>query len=127
MGLSIKIQRIVADTAVVLTVFISSFLTGVFRSMDFGGLTTALVLPNILLLLLAFMHLVLRKGRKYDESAHRNVRELFKTGLFAGFALSVYMAGTSAVGITPQSIIFTALSVILLALNIYYLAYRPHR
>lgn len=127
MGIDFRTRRVVFDTFVVLTVAVSSFLTGVFHALQLGDVTTAVVLPNMLLIILAFIHLVLRMGRKYDETVHKKTVELLKTLVFIPFAVSMYMTGLSTEGLMPQSILFTLLSMILLPVSVYILAYRPHQ
>ncbi len=127
MAIDFRTKRIVFDTLVVLTVAVSSFLTGVFHALQLGDITTAVVLPNMLLIFLAFIHLVLRIGRKYDKSAHKKTVELMKALVFIPFAVSMYMTGLSTEELMPQSVFFTVLSLALLSIAVYVLAYRPHR
>lgn len=127
MVMDFSTRRMIFDTLVVVTVAVASYLTGVFHSMELGGVTTAVVLPNMLLVFLAFIHLVLRIGRKYDRTAHRKTVELMKASIFIPFAVSMYMTGLSTEALIPQSILFTLLSVLLTPVAVYVLAYRPHQ
>lgn len=127
-GPDIKKERMILDTAIVSVAFILAYLTGYFQSMNLGAATAAILLPNILLLGLIYVHLVLRKGRRYDESEHRKSYEFFKTGVFLALLISSYTAGLSTDGsFLPQNSVSATASLISAALNLYILAYRPNK
>jgi hypothetical protein len=127
MLLGLKQRRILIDSSIATVILLSSYLIGYFISMDFGASTFSLILPNLLLILLAYLHLVLRKGRKYDESEHRKSYEVLKTVVFAVLIYSSYTAGLSTNGsFMPQNIYATSTAVIFTGATFYLMAYRPN-
>ena len=128
LGLDIKEERMAVDTAVVAVVFLVSYLLGYFQSLDLGAVTLPLILPNIILLILAYLHIVLRRGRRYDTYEHKNTYELLKTGLFIALIASSYFSGLSTDGsLTPQNLAVTFFATLVAVLNTYVMAYRANR
>lgn len=127
-GLDIKKERMAVDTAVVAVVFLISYLLGYFQSLDLGAVTVPLMLPNIFLLILAYLHIVLRRGRRYDTYEHRNKYELLKTGLFIALLISSYFSGLSTDGsLIPQNLAAMFFTTAAAVLNTYVMAYRANK
>ncbi|WP_414837317.1 hypothetical protein ACK3SF_03560 [Candidatus Nanosalina sp. VS9-1] len=125
--IGLKQRRMLIDSLIATVVLLSSYLVGYFQSMDLGSLTFALILPNFLLIALAYLHLVLRKGRRYDESEHRNSYEALKTAVFLVLIYSSYTAGLSTNGgLAPQNIVSTSVALVFTAFTLYLMAYRPN-
>ena len=107
---------------------LSSYLIGYIQVLDLGAITPALTLPNLFLLGMAFIHLVFRKGRKFDENAHDPSKEILKAAVLAITAYTAYSAGISATeNLMPQNMLMTLLAVISTATAAYTTAYRPNK
>ena len=127
-GLDIKKERMIVDTVVVAVVFLISYLLGYFQSLDLGAVTVPLMLPNIFLLILTYLHIVLRRGRRYDTYEHKNTYELLKTVLFMALMASSYFSGLSTDGsLAPQNLAVTFFATLVAVLNTYVMAYRANR
>jgi hypothetical protein len=124
----IKNERKVFDSVVLLVAAISAYLTGYFQVLDMGAVTVTLMMPNVFLIGLAFLHLVFRKGRKFDRKEHRLSYEGLKTLVFAGMAYTSYQSGLSTTqnSFFPGNIGMAFVSVIFIASGIYLMAYRAN-
>lgn len=116
-----KIWRKIIDSVVVSLVLISSYLAGFLIQLDIGLMTGILILPVVLVLLITYTHLVLRKGRKYGSYEHSLIYELEKTLLF------VTLSSLSYTFSVTKSDVFLISTVIALIVSLYVFAYRPHK
>lgn len=113
--------RKVIDASVVLLIIGSSYLTGFLVQLELGPMTLVLIMPSLLVLLVAYTHLVLRKGRKYGEFEHSLPYELKKTVLFLSLCSVTYVYY-----VTGQEI-FLVSTVVATVVSLYVFAYRPHK
>jgi preprotein translocase subunit YajC len=113
----------------VLVAAVSAFLTGHFQVLDLGSITATITLPSLFLLGLTFFHLVVRRGRKFNQNKHEMIYEAFKALIFTGLAYSFFRSGVSTTqnSLVPQNIFGSFLSVFFLCLALYLMAYRPNR
>lgn len=125
--LGIKNERKVIDSVIVLTMMFSAYFVGYIRTMDLGALAITLTLPSLLLLSLGFIHLIIRSGRKFDESEHKLSYELLKALIYLGLGYSAFKSGISVKeGLIPPISIFSIAMMASLILSVYILAYRPN-
>lgn len=125
---NIKNERKVIDSFVVLVVAASSYFAGFIQTLDIGAVKSTSYLPVGFILFLTFMHLVLRKSRKFDENEHNTSYELVKSSVFAGTVLFSFRTGKSAIeALMPQDIISGALAIIFLVVSLYLMAYRANK
>lgn len=115
-----KTKRRIIDSLVIGLILASSYLTGFLIQLDIGLMKGVLILPGVLVLLIAYTHLVLRKGRKYDNFAHSLPYELEKTLIFVAL-----MALSYTYSITHADL-FLASTALTVLLSLYVFAYRPH-
>lgn len=124
---NIRTERKILDSGVVLAAAVASYLTGYIQVLDLGAITPALTLPNVFLMGMAFIHLVFRKGRKFDENAHDPLKELLKALTLIVTAYTAYTAGISATeNLMPQNTVMLLLAVTSTSAAVYITAYRPN-
>ena len=116
-----KTTRKIIDSLVVGLILASSYLTGFLVQLDIGLMKGVLILPGLLVLLITYTHLVLRKGRKYDNFAHSLTYELEKTLLFVTLAALSYTYSVT------DADLFLASTAVISIVSLYVFAYRPHR
>ena len=118
--MSYQTRRTVIDALVVFLIPASSYLTGFLMQLDLGLMTPVLILPGVFVLLITYLHLVLRKGRKYDNFEHSLKYELEKTAIFVSLASLTYTFSVTG------SNIYLAATAVFLLFSLYVFAYRPH-
>lgn len=126
--INIKNERKLFDSSIVLITAVSAYLTGYLQTLELGPILVAVTLPNIFLIGLTFVHLVIRKGRKFDDLAHKPTYELLKALVFGSGVFTAYNSGISATeSFLPQNLIMSLLALILTGCMIYLMAYRPNK
>lgn len=126
--LNIKFERKIIDGIVFLSSLFLAFVVGFFGTLPIGNLATALTLPSIFLLLVIYLHLVIRKGRSYDETAHKVTIILLKSFIYLLNAYVFYNWGSLGqnhfLDIGLQYIAQLTISAII---GTYLLVYRPNK
>ena len=126
--INIRTERKILDSGVVMAAAVASYLTGYIQVLELGAITPALTLPNLFLLGMAFIHLVFRKGRKFDENAHDPFKEILKAFTLILTAYTAYSAGISATeNLMPQNTLMLLLALVSTAAAVYITAYRPNK
>lgn len=125
--INIKNERKVIDGFIVLVVTASSYSAGFIQTLNLGAVSSIVYIPVGFILFLTFMHLVLRKSRKFDEREHKNTYELVKSVIFAGTVLFSFRTGKSTVeNIIPTDMISAGLAIVFLSVCLYFMAYRAN-
>lgn len=114
-------RRRLIDALVVSLIPGSSYLIGFLIQLELGLMTPILVLPGVMVLIIAYLHLVLRKGRKYDGFEHSLEYELQKTLIFVSLSSLTYIYSLN------HNSIFLASTVAATIVSLYVFAYRPHK
>ncbi|MFB6116433.1 MAG: hypothetical protein ABEK10_02865 [Candidatus Nanosalina sp.] len=126
--LGIKNERKIIDGLVVLIAFSSSYFGGFLQTLELGAVSVAVLMPVGFILLLCFMHLVLRKSRKFDETEHNPLYIILKGISFAGMTLTAYRTGISTTNnFIPGNRLMTGLAAVFFILSLYLMAYRANR
>lgn len=126
--LGIKNERKIIDGLIVSVAFSSAYFGGFLQTLGLGAVSTAVLMPVGFILLLCFMHLVLRRSRKFDESEHNPVYIALKALVFTGMILSSYRAGISTMeNLMPSNTVMLGSSLLLVVLSLYLMAYRANR
>lgn len=121
--INIKDERKVLDSVIVFVSVFSAYAAGFIQLLGLGAITFTLTLPTVFLIVLAFLHLVIRTSRKFDRAEHRISYQAVKTVVFTGMAYFWYQSGLSTGGsLIPQfnktfliALGFTAASLYLMA------------
>lgn len=125
--LGIRNERKIVDGLVVMVAASSAYFGGFLQTIGLGPVSAPMLLPVVFLLALCFMHLVLRKSRKFDEHEHSPGYVILKTFIFTGMTVFSYRAGLSTMAnLAPSDTISAALTVFLMLLNLYVMAYRAN-
>lgn len=125
---NIKNERKLIDGFIVLVVAASSYSAGFIQTLDIGAVKSTAYLPVGFILFLTFMHLVLRKSRKFDEREHDAKYEILKTFVFVATVIFSFRTGKSATEtLMPQNIVSVGISIVFLAISLYLLAYRANK
>lgn len=125
---NIKNERKVIDSFVVLVFAVSSYSAGFIQTLEIGAVKSTAYLPVGFILFLTFMHLVLRKSRKFDEREHNTGYEAVKSLVFAGTVLFSFRTGKSAIEtLVPQDMISGGLAFIFLIFSLYLMAYNANK
>lgn len=121
--LGVKKRRMLFDSAVIAVSSASAYLAGFLQNLEMGATTFALVLPSIFLIILGFSHLVLRTGRKFDETVHDFRFQFLEAIVFILTMISGYQASlTGAAGLS----FFTGVFALFIITSIYLMAYKPN-
>jgi hypothetical protein len=123
--LDVKNRRKIFDAMIIGVSSASAYLIGFFQNLEMGAMTFALVLPCLFLIVLGFAHLVLRSGRKFDETVHDLRYQAVDTALFLSTMGSSYY--TSISGIQSLPTLPSAAFAFFLLISLYLMAYRPNR
>jgi hypothetical protein len=129
MQFGIKNKRKILDSGVLVVAAVCAYLTGYFQVLELGAVAVTLMLPNIFLIGLAFLHLVIRKGRKFDRREHQLSYEGLKTIIFAGFTYTAYRSGLSATqnSLLPQDMGMATISLLFIISGLYMMSYRANK
>lgn len=119
--ISYRNLRTVVDFLAVIGVGFASFMVGFIRQAGLGPMSIGLNLPVFLLILISYVHLVLRRGRNFDESEHSITYEIIKTFVFVSLVLTSYL-----ISMSTEIIIMAGLTMSAIA-SMYVFVYRPHR
>lgn len=123
--LGVKNRRKLFDAAIIGVSSTSAYLIGFFQSLEMGAMTFALILPCLFLMVLGFAHVVLRSGRKFDETVHDLKHQALEAIVFIMTMISGYYTSVSGIKSLP-TLPSTALAFFLL-ISLYLMAYRPNR
>ena len=125
---NIKNERKLIDGIVVLIAASSAYFSGFIQTLDLGPVSITILLPVSFIVFLAFMHLVLRRSRKFDEREHKIAYELIKGLTFTGTVLLSYRTGLSATKtFIPQNTVSSVATIIFLGASMYLMAYRANK
>lgn len=125
---NIKTERKILDGIAVLIAFISAYAAGFIQVMNFGALSVPLMMPALFVILIVFMHLVIRKSRKFDKSEHRPLYEALKAFVFTGMVYTSYRTGLSVQdSLVPENIVMFGLASIFAVFSIFLMAYRANK
>lgn len=125
---NIKTERKILDGIAVLIAFISAYAAGFIHVMNFGALSFPLMMPALFVILIVFMHLVIRKSRKFDKSEHRPLYEALKAFVFTGMVYTSYRTGLSVQdSLVPENIVMFGLASIFAVFSIFLMAYRANK
>lgn len=124
---NIRNERKIIDGLVVLGAASSAYFGGFIQTQDLGPVSISILLPVGFIVFLTFMHLVLRKSRKFEEREHRIAYEILKGTVFTGLVLFSYRAGLSVENMVPQDVIPSTAAGLFLAAAMYLMAYRANK
>ncbi len=124
---NIKNERKFIDSLVIIAASSSAYFGGFIQSLNLGPVSISILLPVGVIVFLAFMHVVLRKSRKFDEREHQIAYEILKGVVFTGLIIFSYRSGLSAVELIPQSLISSVSTLLFLTVAIYLMAYRSNK
>lgn len=128
MSLGIKNERKIIDGLIVFVAVSSSYFGGFLQTLGLGAVSSALLMPVGFILLLCFMHLVLRRSRKFDENEHNPFYVLVKGTVFTGLILTSYRSGLSTMeNLMPSNRVMMTLTMFFLVFSFYLMAYRANR
>ncbi|MFB6242425.1 MAG: hypothetical protein ABEJ36_06525 [Candidatus Nanosalina sp.] len=125
--LGIDEERALIDGVAVCIAAFAAFMTGFLSVYGFGGVTPILILPNVFLIGIIFFHLVVRKGRRFDESMHSFSQKLFNAIGYGFMSYTSYITGLSATRyFIPTNLFLAGVSLAIIAFDLYLLSYRVH-
>jgi hypothetical protein len=121
--LNVKNRRKLFDAAIIGVSSASAYFLGFFQNLGMGAMTFALVLPALFLIFLCFSHLVLRSGRKFDETVHDLRYQILESAVFILTMFSGYYASVTALW---ELSVPAGIFAFLVAVSLYLMAYRPN-